>query len=152
MARTSPRPPFTWLVVHVVSDWPHVGPPPDLAAAHPRAMVELDGPKGGEPIVLQQGQRPEKVHRVERTATVVELFGAHRSDAYISPMHRDEYLSWTLGSCGWRTHRFGVVHAEIARATAHTKMALRPRLLADLMLLDAWVRQGERTPCQIVDL
>jgi hypothetical protein len=213
MAKGKTIPPFTWLVVHVVTDWPQVGPPAELMDAPARAMAEIDHKKRTDLVVFAEGQHPEAVHYHERTATIVERFGANRSDAFLSPMHRDEYLSWTLGSCisdahstqsvanvgwdapswfgtlrdgvawanvksrthllpglgdfypagppsavaatlgpKWDTYRFGLVHVEVPSQSAHVKMALRRRLLADLTLFDAWVRRGERTPYQVVDL
>jgi hypothetical protein len=142
MAKGTTRPPFAWLVVHVVSDWPQVGPPPDLASAPPRAMAEMDAKKKNGIVAIEHGQHPTTVPLHDRTATIVELFGANRSDAFLSPMHRDDYLSWTLGSCigdahpqdsaaniGWDAPSwFGTLRDGVAWANVKSQNHLLPSL------------------------
>lgn len=52
----------------------------------------------------------------------------------------------------WADTDFGLVLVELPSLTAHTKLAVRGRLLADMAVFEAWVRKGRRQPSVFVDV
>lgn len=94
-------------------------------------------------------------------------FGALRDGAAWSNVRSAAHLLPTLGrffpkgpptsvakALGdtWADTDFGLVLVELPSLTAHTKLAVRGRLLADMAVFEAWVRKGKRRPSTFVDV
>lgn len=60
-------------------------------------------------------------------------------------------VAQTLGGT-WAQTEFGLVLVELPSLTAHTKLAVRGRLLADMAVFESWTRRGKRRPGIFVDV